>query len=76
MASREIVIKLDNPALVYQEIVEGQDEHRCTLYLADECKHVQWMSDGDLETGLDSVHCDTCRTYGIRKTWRRVYVKA
>jgi hypothetical protein len=60
----------------YQDIVEDRGGVTFVLYLADECNHVQWMSEHDLDAGLDSVHCEMCDTYGVRKTWRRVLVEA
>lgn len=58
----------------YVEIVRPRD--RAVLYLRDGCNHVQWMTPDTIDLGLDNEHCETCEDYGIRRSWRRVYVKA
>lgn len=64
------------PGDIFKDITRGEGAHEETLYLADECGHIQWLDVGDIEFGTNNVHCETCDTYGILSTWRRVYVKA
>jgi len=51
-----------------------------TLYLADECNHVQSIDDKDVREGR-SPDCDECMVFSESSrprewTWRKVYVKA
>jgi hypothetical protein len=59
----------------YQDIERGSGDDRERLYRADECGHVQWVKVLEAEIGMDSVHCETCDDYGIRRTWRRARVE-
>jgi hypothetical protein len=59
----------------YQVISRYEGDQQEILYWADECDHVQWVKVLEAQTGMDSVHCETCNDYGIRRTWRKAMVE-